>query len=480
MKLGSNHLNLGAILFMWLISAGCENEKQVATTETQDAARTISAWITTPDKSQLFKEQPSKLTFGKTGNGLDIVIDSTKTFQTIDGFGYSLTGGSAYLLHTKLSSEKRAALLKELFDHSGGNIGVSYLRISVGASDLDARVFSYNDMPKGRTDENMKSFSIVEDEKHLIPVLKEILAINPEIRIMASPWSAPAWMKDNQSPRGGSLKKKAYGPYALYLAKYIQAMDKHGIRIDALTLQNEPENPKNNPSMVMTAEEQADFVKNHLGPLFESQGIDTKIVVFDHNCDHPEYPITILNDEEAKQYIDGSAFHLYLGEIDAMGKVHDAHPDRHVYFTEQWTSPNGSFDGDLKWHTRNLTIGASRNWSRTVLEWNLAADAQFNPHTDQGGCTECLGALTIDNGEVTRNVSYYIIAHASKFVRPGATRIGSSMPEGLPNVAFVTPEGKRVLIVLNESAEQKDFNIVMGGEKARATLPAGSVATYVW
>jgi len=296
---------------------------------------------------------------------------------------------------------------------------------------------------------------------------------------MGSPWSAPAWMKSNNSSKGGSLKPEFYDVYARYLVKYIKEMAIQGITIDAITLQNEPENPNNNPSMLMTAPEQATFVKNFLGPSFNASGLETKIIVFDHNCDHPEYPIAVLNDAEAKRYVDGSAFHLYLGDIAALSAVHEAHPDRNIYFTEQWTSGKGDFGGDLRWHVRNLIVGATRNWSRTVLEWNLAADPQFNPHTDEGGCTECLGALTIGDS-VVRNVSYYIVAHASKFVRPGAKRISSNEVDKLNNVAFRNTSGEKVLIVLNDSDERKDFGIKYNGKVVKATLPGGSVGTFVW
>jgi glucosylceramidase len=230
--------------------------------------------------------------------------------------------------------------------------------------------------------------------------------------------------------------------------------------------------------MVMTAEDQIKFV-GFLGPMFTAFGINTKIVVFDHNCDHPEYPIAILDNQRAKRYVNGSAFHMYLGEITALSKVHDAHPDRSIYFTEQWTWSKGEFGGDLNWHIKNLIVGATRNWSRNVLEWNLANDPQFNPHTDDGGCTECLGALTIGDS-VTRNVSYYIIGQASKFVRPGSTRIASTEIAGLPNVAFIDQSGKKILIALNETGEPKSFGIRFAKETASATLPAGSVGTFVW
>lgn len=296
---------------------------------------------------------------------------------------------------------------------------------------------------------------------------------------MGSPWSAPAWMKTNGLPKGGSLKPAYYEAYAQYFVKYVQQMAEEGITIDAITLQNEPENPYNTPSMLMTAAEQAAFVKKNLGPAFEKAGIRTKIVVFDHNCDHPDYPIAILNDPDAKKYIDGSAFHLYIGEIDAMSKVYDAHPDRNLYFTEQWTSGEGKFDEDLRWHTKNLIVGATRNWSRNVLEWNLVVDPHFDPHTDDGGCTQCMGALTIGDS-VTRNVSYYIIAHASKFVPPGSVRVGSNVADGLHNVAFVTPEGRKALVVVNDNDSRKEFAIRYNGKSAASSLEKGAVATYVW
>jgi glucosylceramidase len=452
------------------------------TTPEEKAQGNIEFWLTTGNKTSLLSKIADGLIFNdEPATDPVIEIDTSRHFQSIDGFGYSLTGGSAYLINQKLSAAQRDDLLKELFLTDGNSIGISYLRVSIGASDLDDQVFSYDDLPPGQSDKELKNFSLTEDKKNLIPVLKEILALNPDIKIMGSPWSAPVWMKTNNLPKGGKLKPEYYSTYAQYFVKYIQGMASEGITIDAVTLQNEPEHPGNTPSMVMTATDQADFVKGHLGPAFEQAGIKTKIVVYDHNCDHPEYPIAILNDPDAKKYIDGSAFHMYLGEIDALSKVHDAHPDKNVYFTEQWTSGKGEFGGDLRWHVRNLVIGATRNWSRNVLEWNLAADPEFNPHTDDGGCTECQGALTIGSGgQVTRNVSYYIIAHASKFVKPGSVRVASTVVDGIHNVAFIDPSGKKVLILLNDNDQIKNFSLRSGAKVAKVSLPAGATATLVW
>ena len=439
----------------------------------------VSFYLTTPDRSSLLEKQNLGLLFSTNSNqNPSIEINESKSFQTMEGFGYTLTGGSATLINS-LNSAAKDALLKELFLSDSTHIGISYLRISVGASDLSAVPFTYDDMSAGQTDLTLKNFTIDRERTDLIPVLKKIIALYPDIKIMGSPWTAPTWMKTNNSFVGGKLKPEYYGVYAQYLVKYIQAMKEDGITIDALTPQNEPLHDGNNPSMLMLASEQGDFIKNHLGPAFEAANISTKIIIYDHNADKPDYPISIMNDPEAKKYISGSAFHLYGGDITALSTVHNAHPDKGLYFTEQWVGGPGDFAGDLKWHVKNLIIGAPRNWSRNVLEWNLASDQNYRPHTN-GGCTSCLGAITIDNNMVTRNVAYYIIGHASKFVRPGSVRIGSNNLASLQNVAFKTPEGKKVLIVLNAGNISQTFNIKTNGKSVSTTLPNGAVGTYVW
>jgi glucosylceramidase len=304
------------------------------------------------------------------------------------------------------------------------------------------------------------------------------LKINPKIKLMATPWSAPTWMKTNQNSKGGSLKPEFYTVYAAYFVKYIEAMKAQGIPIDAITIQNEPENPNNNPSMVMKATEQAAFIKNHLGPAFKTNNIATKIVIFDHNCDNPGYPTAILDDKDAKAFVDGSAFHLYAGNINALSTVRNAHPDKNVYFTEQFTSSKGDFGGDLGWHMRNVIVGATRNWAKVVLEWNLANNLSMGPYTP-GGCTECLGALTVGT-DYTRNVSYYIVAHLSKFVPAGSIRIKSGTVNNLQNVAFRTPAGKKVLLVYNENAAAQTFNINFNGKIAPVILQGNSAGTFVW
>lgn len=440
----------------------------------------VDIWMTRSDQGALLQKQTAILGFAGTANagGPVITVDSAAGFQSIDGFGYTLTGSSA-LLMKNLGATQRASLITDVFGTGASSIGVSYLRISIGASDLSPSVFTYDEMPVGQTDPTLANFSLAPDEAELIPVLKEILLVNPSIKIMGSPWTAPTWMKDNKSFIGGSLLPQYYAAYANYFVKYIQQMQGKGITINAITIQNEPQHGGNNPSMLMSSSQQADFIKNHLGPAFQAASITTKIIIWDHNADNPGYPIAILNDAAAKPFIDGSAFHLYGGDISALSTVHTAHPDKNLYFTEQWTSSEGSFDGDFKWHIKNVIIGSMRNWSKVALEWNLANDPAFDPHTP-GGCDKCKGAITINGSSINKNVAYYIIGQISKFVPPGSVRIQSNLSTNLANVAFRRPDGKKVLIVLNEGTTALGFNIGYKGKFAYTTLPAGAAATYIW
>lgn len=408
-----------------------------------------------------------------------ITIQPAVKHQTMDGFGYTLTGGSALHLQA-MSSSARADILRELFTREENGIGVNYLRISVGGSDLDELPWSYDDRPAGETDKDLAFFSLAYDTLHLLPTLKEVLQLQPNLKIMGSPWSPPAWMKDNQDTRGGSLLPEYFPTYANYFVKYIKAMEAEGITIDAITVQNEPLHPGNNPSLLMLPEDQATFIKSHLGPAFRENEIRTKIIIYDHNADRPDYPISILNDPEAAQYIDGSAFHLYGGTIDSLTKVHEAHPDKHLYFTEQWIGAPGDFASEVPWHIENLIIGAPRNWCKTVLEWNLAADENQLPHTDRGGCDRCLGAITINGDKVIRNPAYYIIAHASKFVPTGSVRIDSNNDGGVINVAYSTPENQTVVILQNNQEAAVKIHLKRNEEHLEVSLSPQEIATLAW
>ncbi len=466
----------------------------------------VDAWVTTADRSSLFQKQIEPITFRSGGvRGPAIVIDRGLQMQTIDGFGYALTGGSAELL-SKMSREARARILKQVFAEGENDLGVSYLRISIGASDLNSFVYSYDDLAQGETDAELKKFDLGQDRKDVIPVLKEILALSPGMKILGSPWSAPAWMKTNHNVRGGALRQECYGAYAAYLVRYVQEMKKEGIAIDAITIQNEPLNSKNTPSMQWTADQQAAFLRDHLYPAFRKAALKTKVILFDHNADRPDYPLALMSDPVISQFADGSGFHHYGGDLSALSKVHLARPDKNIYFTEQMiTERPGSPSINIAATVKRMIIDTTRNWSRNVILWNLAADPKNGPHTDNGGCPMCQGALTIDGDGISLNLAYYTIAHASKFVRPGSVRIGSTArgdetvgltedeerpglkrmavienTQVLPNVAFRTPDGRVVLIVVNDTQSVGAFAVQDGGMTANVRLAPGSVGTYVW
>ena len=443
----------------------------------------VQFWLTNADRSQLISQQPQSPEVHPVGNEPpSIQIGDAEVDQTVDGFGFAMTGGSAQLIHA-MAAAPRHALLQQLFGRGPADAGISYLRVSVGSSDMNAHVFTYDDLPSGQTDTSLAHFTLAEDATDLIPVLKEVLQIDPSLSILASPWSAPSWMKTNDAVKGGSLKPEDYPVYAAYLVRYLQAMRAAGVPIAALTMQNEPLNDHNTPSMVMQADEQAAFLRDHLGPALQAAGLHTRVILYDHNCDRPDYPLTILNDPKARQYADGSGFHLYGGSITAMSQVHDAFPAKNLYFTEQMVverTRTGVMQ-PVAYPVSHIVIGAMRNWSRNVLLWNLAADPQFGPHTSDGGCPMCQGAITIDGDQVSRNIALYAIEHASKFVPPGSVRLGSTEPDAqLSNVAWRTPRGQHVLLVTNTGTTKRDFTVAFAKGEFAASLDAGSVGTFVW
>jgi glucosylceramidase len=436
-------------------------------------------YTTTADGKMNFKETALTIAAVNSKNSSStLIFNSNKKYQTMEGFGFALTGGSANLID-QLPVVKKNKLLKEIFGTGKDNLGVSYIRVSIGASDLDAHVFSYDDLPVGESDSLLKHFNLSEDTLHLIPMLKKAITINPKIKIIASPWSPPTWMKTNGASMGGHLLEKYYATYANYFVKYIQAMKQHGITIHAITLQNEPEHGGNNPSLLMDATEQANFLAKYVGPQLKAAHMNTEVILFDHNADHPNYPIAVLNNAAANKFAAGTAFHLYLGNEAALSQVHNAHPAKKLMFTEQWTGAKGEFGGDLMWHLEHIVIGTINNWSTAVIEWNLAADAMYNPHTP-GGCTECKGAFTIQGDSVSRNVSYYIIGQASKYIPVGAIRADmQSNNNAIKSTGFVLPNGKNAGIIVNTGGDIK-LKLTDGKKEINFDMPAQSASTIVW
>lgn len=469
-------------------------------------AQVIESYVTTADRKCLlsFNKKAGEFTNHRNDRRNYIIIDKNQKFQSMDGFGFALTGGSAQHIRN-MNAEARNSLLTELFDPIKG-IGISYIRLTLGASDLNDFVFSYDDMPAGEEDFSLKHFTLSQDLHDVIPVMTEILRINPDIQVMSSPWSAPAWMKTNGDSHGGKLRKECYFVYADYFVKYIKVMAEYGINISAVTIQNEPLNSGNTPSMPWSPQDQIEFVKGYLGPKFNEAGITTEIIVFDHNCDRPDYALTIYNDPEAAQYVAGAAYHHYRGDLSAMSYVHESRPDKKIYFSEQMTTEiPGSSVIDIARSCSRLLIDIPRNWSKNVILWNLAANSANEPHTDNGGCTMCQGAVTIDGNKITRNIAYYVIAHATKCIPTGSVRINSTSPwdrsvvlcedeqnsgvmrvnltehsNVLKNIAFITPENKIVLIVSNDTWDQNNVYIQYNGKFAEMSIAPGSVATFVW
>ena len=424
------------------------------------AVGTAQVWLTTGDQTCLLKQLADVSLIRKDATTLPtITIDSTIKYQSMDGFGAALTGASAFNIN-KLNDGDKKTLLNNLFSPTAG-IGISYLRITIGASDFSLNSFSYDDVGIGQTDVDLKYFSIAPDQAEVIPILKLIKSINPSVKILASPWSAPAWMKTSGNMVGGSLKPEFYPAYANYFVKYIKAYQAEGITIDAITPQNEPLYfDAKYPCMSMLAGEQADFIKNNLGPAFKKEGINTKIIIYDHNWDHPEYPMSILADTAAAKFIAGSAFHGYGGNVGSMSSVHQAFPNKDLYFTEisggDWAP---DFSGNLMWNVSNIFIGTAKNWSKSALMWNLVLDQNHGPKNF--GCDNCRGVVTINtNNTGTNNVEYYVIGHFSKFVKSGAFRIASTCTfstSQLDQVAFMNPDGAKVLVVMNPEDNIKNF-----------------------
>lgn len=437
-------------------------------------AQTVTPWITSGDQTKLLQQQAS-VSFGTNSgtNPSTVTINAGTTYQTMDGFGYTLTEGSCEVI-SGMAATQQNQLLNDLYNPATG-LNANVVRISIGASDLSSSSYSYNETSG---DVNMNNFSLNgPDLTYLVPILKKIQLINPNIKILATPWSAPRWMKTNNSWVGGSLQTQYYAAYARYFVKYFAAMQAQGISIWGITPQNEPENPNNEPSMLMNSTEQKNFINQQLGPQMASAGYgNVKIIAFDHNCDNTAYPIDVLNNSS---YVDGAAFHLYLGNISAMSTVRNA-TNKNVYFTEQYTGSGGSFSGDFGWHMQNVVIGSTNNWAKTVLEWNAANNSGLGPRTP-GGCSTCLGAITVNNStSYTKNVAYYIIGQISKFVKPGALRISSSSTNGsIVSAGFKNPDGSIALVVYN-SGSANTIKVVSGSSAFNYTVPASSAVTFNW
>ncbi|QGZ39999.1 glucosylceramidase [Pseudoduganella flava] len=453
-------------------------------------AQTVQAWITTGDQAQLLARGADARFVPQAARPSDVPVidvDPSRRYQRITGFGAAITDASAYLIQQRMRPPQREALLNDLFGAPPKGIGLSFTRLTIGASDFSRTHYSFDDMPPGQSDPELAHFSIAPNRADVLPVTKAALAVNPQLKVMASPWSAPGWMKSTDSLIQGTLKPEAYGAFAAYLSKYVSAYAAEGVPIFALTLQNEPHfEPKDYPGMRVDPARRAAFIKDHLGPLLAKEHPQVRLLDWDHNWNEPDSPAAVLRDSAASKYVAGVAWHCYGGDVRVQAALHDTWPDKETWFTEcsggEW-APNWS--DNLQYFVRTLIVGTTRGWAQGVLLWNLALDERHGPHL--GGCANCRGVVTIESstGAVTRNVEYYALAHASRFVRPGAQRIWSSSGYAdLDTVAFRNADGTLALLVANGAAESRRFAVRTGMSKSARTfgytLPAKSVATFAW
>jgi glucosylceramidase len=443
----------------------------------------VLSWVTLTDKTKLLAPHQAAQFSSGVRLPIHIEVDSSIKFQEMLGFGANISDASAQLINRKLSADTQKKLLEDLFGPSPG-AAFSFTRLTIGASDFSTRHYTYDDMPAGQRDDALVRFSIDAMREDVLPVLKSALRINPQLKVMASPWSAPGWMKTTDSLIKGTLRPDAYDAYARYLGKYADAMEQEGIPLHALTLQNEPHfEPDNYPGMRLMPETRAKLIAENVGPLLQQRKKLVRILDWDHNWDEFNSPLAVLANDKARAYVAGVAWHCYGGDVKAQNLVHDAYPDKDTYFTEcsggEW-KPH--WEETLPWYMRHLIIGTTRGWAKGVLLWNIALDEKFGPHL--GGCNDCRGVVTIDSqtGEVILNFDYYALAHASRFVRPGAHRIESSFgQEGIETVAFQNADDHSiVLVVLNGATSNRQFSVASQGQSFSYELPAASVLTLTW
>ena len=461
-------------------------------------------WITTPDGSMRMTDRGTVPFHDGGSANLTVTVDPSRSYQRMDGFGASITDSSASVLY-RLGPQQRDAAMRDLF--AVDKLGI--LRQPMGASDfVDGPFYTYDDLPVGSTDYGMRKFTVEHDRQQILPLLRRALALNPALKIIATPWSPPAWMKTTGSLIGGRLidDPRIYDAYASYFVKFVQAYQRAGVPIYAVTLQNEPQNrnPNAYPGMDLPVAQEAKLV-DALGPALQHAGLHTKLLGYDHNwSEHPNdvdstppgedpeinYPFDLLR-TDAAQWLAGTAFHCYSGDQSRQTDLHKAFPDKEIWFTECSGShgptdpPAQVFSDTLKWHARNLVLGVTRNWGQTVVNWNLALDPSGGPHN--GGCDTCTGVLTVGPGQtVTRDAEYYTLGHLARFVRPGATRIASSSfgttgwNGQIMDAAFRNPDGSIALVVHNENDDPRSLAVAEGDASFDYTLPGGALATFTW
>ncbi|MEV0408687.1 RICIN domain-containing protein [Actinoallomurus sp. NPDC050550] len=455
------------------------------------AGESVNIWLTTTDDSggrhvTRGLQQQTPVSFG-TGGGANqtITVDENTKYQRFTGAGASFTDTAAWLMNSSgaLSSATRTQVMQKLFDPSAG-IGLSFLRNPMGASDLARYSYSFDDMPAGQTDPPLAHFSIAHDLADVLPLTKQARQLNPNLTVMGTPWSAPAWMKDNGDFNNpGWLQSQYYAAYAQYFVKYLQAYEAQGVHVDLVTAQNEPTCCNGYPSMSWNGSGLNYFTKTDLLPALHAAGLSTKVLALDWNWDaYSGYGAPVVDDSTIRNdsLFGGIAWHGYGGDVGEQTTVHDQYPSVDAYDTEH---SGGTWIGDQQKEDMHNIVDYTRNWGKSVVKWSLAVDQNMGPHN--GGCGTCTGLITVHNGDsrsgqVDYNIEYYDMGHLTKFVRPGAYRIASTANSAVPNVAWQNPDGSKALIAYNDSGASQSVKVNWGGQSFVYTLPARTTATFTW
>ncbi|MEV8392372.1 MULTISPECIES: ricin-type beta-trefoil lectin domain protein [unclassified Streptomyces] len=455
------------------------------------AGEQVNIWLTTTDDSGgrhvtrgLQQQTPVNFQPGNGGSGTNVSVDEGTRYQTFTGGGASFTDTAAWLMKGSgaLSQATRDDTMRKLFSPTEG-IGLSFVRNPMGGSDLARFGYTYNDLPAGQTDPTLARFSLAHDLADVLPLTKQAKQLNPALTTMASPWTAPAWMKDNGQLNGGWLKAENYGTYADYFVKYLQAYRDQGIPVDYVSAQNEPTCCAGYPSMSWNGSGLAYFTKNELLPKLQSAGLSSKVLAHDWNWDtYDAYAAETVNDAAIRNHpnFGGVAWHGYGGNVQKQTDVHNQYPQLNAFQTEH---SGGTWIANQQREDMSNIIDYTRNWAKSVTKWSLAVDQNRGPHN--GGCGTCDGLITVHNGDgrhgqVDYTIEYYTMGHLTKFVKPGAERVASTASTAVPNVAWRNPDGSKALIAYNDASAARELRVNWGGQNFSYSLPGKTSATFTW
>jgi glucosylceramidase len=456
------------------------------------ASEPVNIWLTTTNDSGgrsvtrgLQQQTPIAFSAGTASNGTNVTVNENTKYQQFTGAGASFTDTAAWLMNSSgaLSSATRTSVMQKLFDPNSG-IGLDFLRNPMGASDLARSDYTFDDMPSGQTDPNLNNFSISHDMADVLPLTKQAEQLNPNLKVMATPWTAPAWMKDSGSDDQGWLQSQYYAAYAQYFVKYIQAYQAQGVHIDYVSPQNEPTCCSGYPSMQWNGSGLDFFTGTDLLPALHAAGLSTKVLALDWNwSNYASYGAPSVDDAAIRNdsLFGGIAWHGYdEGSASEQTTVHNQYPNTDAFDTEH---SGGTWVSNQQNEDMNNIIDYTRNWGKSVVKWSLAVDQNMGPHN--GGCGTCTGLITVHNGDsrsgqVDYNIEYYDMGQLTKFVKPGAYRIDSTASSTIPNVAWINPDGSKALVAYNGGSSAQNLTVNWGGEHFTYSVPAATSATFTW